>query len=385
MTRSIQKELNSFFSKLTDRDYSIQLVTKGALTQARAKLKPEAFIEMSELAVTEFYENEKYQKWNGFRVLAVDGSSSNLPSHSSVRQDFGVIKTGCKGTVESSMARMTLLYDVLNCITIDAQFDSMHESEYNLFKRQLSLNKLKTGDILLADRAYTSNALMYELHHKGVDYCMRMRVNWNEVTNLLASGEESRIVKLDLPRRSKHIQEECNSTVNYVICRLVCITLDSGEKEVLCTSLLDEQKYKVDDIKALYKLRWDIEEAYKLLKIRMQLSNYSGKTSNTIRQDFHAKIFMMNMCAIMSYPIEEKLRRDVHENKHRTKSNRTNILFTLKDSWVSIWLKNKWNILAEYFDDIITRTKEIVRNNRRFERKKYRYPDRKPSPPYKGI
>jgi len=387
LTKSIQKELNSFFSKLTNKDYNIQAVTKGALTQARAKLKPEAFIELSDLAVNDFYENAAYRQWKGYRILAIDGSTSNLPNHSSVKKEFGVIKTGCKSSVESSIARISLLYDVLNCITLDAQFESTYQSECNILKKHISLNKLKSGDILLTDRGYGSNALMYELKHKGIDFCIRMRQNWNEVNNFISSDEKSRIIKLPLPSKDRHIQQKYDSAVNYVTCRLVCITLDTGEKEILCTSLLDEKKYTIEDIKGLYKLRWNIEEAYKLLKVRMQLSNYSGKTSNSIRQDFFAKIFMMNMCSIMSYPIEEKVRKENETNKgkHHKKVNRTNILFTLKDAWISIWLKKKYERLLYEFDNIVFKTKEIIRPGRRFKRKKYRYPDRKPSQPYKNI
>ena len=75
----------------------------------------------------------------------------------------------------------------------------------------------------------------------------------------------------------------------------------------------------MNDLGILYHYRWGIEEAYKLLKIRVQLSNCSGKTSNAVKQDLFAKIFMMNMCAIMSFPIEEKLTRENQTSKTKPK------------------------------------------------------------------
>ncbi len=387
LTKSIQKELNSFFSQLSNKDYNIFSVTKGALTQARAKLKPEAFIELSELAVKEFYANEKSLKWKGFKVLAIDSSTSNLPNHPTVKEDFGSMMTGCKSSTESSIARISLFYDVLNCVTLDAQIAGQSISEIGLLNMHLASKKLVPGDLLLTDRGYSSNALMYELQHQGIDFCIRMRSHWNEVRDFANSNEESRIVQFILPRKDNALKNKYNSDQSYVTCRLVAIILESGEKEVLCTSLLDEEKYQIEDMKTLYRFRWNIEEAYKLLKVRLQLSNYSGKTSNAVKQDFFAKIFMMNMCAIMSFPVAEKIRRENETNKtkHNQQLNKTNILSTLKESWVALWLKNKAKYVLTAFDDILERTKEVVRPNRKFERKKYRHPDRKPSPPYKRI
>jgi len=56
MTSSLQRELNDFFGKVNKEGYDIQAVTKSALTHARAKLKPEAFLELNQTAVKEFYE-----------------------------------------------------------------------------------------------------------------------------------------------------------------------------------------------------------------------------------------------------------------------------------------------------------------------------------------
>lgn len=387
LTKSIQNELNSFFSKLSDKDYNILSVTKGALTQARAKLKHSAFIELSNHSIAEFYKNESIRLWNGFRLIAVDGSSSNLPSHPSIIETFGSFLTGCKKTVESSMARVSMIYDVLNCITIDAEIESQKFSECALLKKQLNKNLLQKGDLFLADRGYPSNALMYELTKTGIEFCFRMRSHWKEVTSFVNSGEKSRIVNLELDRKDKQLLTKYNTSNKQITCRLIAIELESGEIEVLCTSLIDEKKYKVEDLKELYHLRWGIEEAYKLLKVRMELSNYSGKTAESVKQDFFAKIFMMNMCAIMSFPIEEKIRKENREKikKHNQQINKTSVIANLKGSWFAIWLQNKTVEIIESLDAIFYKTKEIIRPNRKFERKKYRYPDKKPSPPYKRI
>ncbi|MBC7424238.1 MAG: hypothetical protein H7334_12370 [Ferruginibacter sp.] len=80
MRRSIQRELNDFFGRINNSGYSIQHVTKSAFTQARLKLKPEAFSELSSTVVNTFYEGPPYLLWGNHRILAYDGSTIMLPT-----------------------------------------------------------------------------------------------------------------------------------------------------------------------------------------------------------------------------------------------------------------------------------------------------------------
>ena len=146
------------------------------------------------------------------------------------------------------------------------------------------------------------------------------------------------------------------------------ITLENGETEILCTSLLDPVKYKTEGFGMLYNVRWSEEEAYKLLKSRAELENFSGKTSIAIKQDFQAKIFSMTLCAIYAHPIEEKVREEFktdEKRKHEQKINRTSALSMLQSLFVPIFLKKKFKKAIEAFDDLVYKTREIIRPNRK--------------------
>jgi len=58
------------------------------------------------------------------------------------------------------------------------------------------------------------------------------------------------------------------------------------------------------------------------------MESFSGKTALSVKQDFYAAIFMMNVCAIMSFPIEQKVREQSKQNtlEHQKQINRTNAL-----------------------------------------------------------
>lgn len=86
---SYQRELDKFCKTLMTGQFNIRVVTKGALTQARAKLHPWAFIRLNEVAVNTFYEGAEYLEWKGLRVLAVDGSTLKLPRSKSIIEEFG--------------------------------------------------------------------------------------------------------------------------------------------------------------------------------------------------------------------------------------------------------------------------------------------------------
>ena len=80
--------------------------------------------------------------------------------------------------------------------------------------------------------------------------------------------------------------------------------LDIGKIEVLCTSLLVQEKYPIDDFEEQYHYRRNEEEIYKLLSRRVELEQFSGKTALAVKQDFYAKIFLLTLRTTYSHPIE---------------------------------------------------------------------------------
>lgn len=113
---------------------------------------------------------------------------------------------------------------------------------------------------------------------------------WLPVKSFVESGLKEMIVELSLPRKDYKkdggLLFKDEPPVRY---RLVLIELENGEKEVLCTSLVDSTQYPHELFSELYHCRWSIEEGYKLLKERLDLEDFSGKTAKAVKQDFHAK------------------------------------------------------------------------------------------------
>jgi hypothetical protein len=93
--------------------------------------------------------------------------------------------------------------------------------------------------------------------------------------------------------------------------RLIRVLLPSGTVEILMTSLLDRDDHPAEEFAPLYHRRWAQEENYKCFKCRVEVENWSGKSSLTIRQDFHAKVFTLNLTAVTAQQ-QEHHRGDNH-------------------------------------------------------------------------
>jgi len=385
LTRSIQRELNSFYQKITGADFSLQHVTKGAFTQARAKLKPSAFVELNQVGINSFYKNAPYNTWRGYRLLSVDGSTAVLPNHKTVVQEFGTTNFGPYANSPRSVARISMLYDVLNFTTLDARIDRYDSCERELARKHFDF--IEPGkDLLLLDRGYPSLSLMFEMQQRGINYCMRMQAGWwLEVRKMIAAGEKDKIVTFKLPAKDKALLTQYNTTNSDIQCRLVIVELPGGGTEVLCTSVLDKSMLPYECFVTLYNYRWNIEEGYKLLKCRMQLEAFSGKTANAVKQDFLAKVFMMTTTAVLAFPVDEKIKQEgkTGRRKHPKKINRTNALSMIKEIISKVIIGKIIKPALDALDKILKSTTEMVRPNRKFPRKKIK--KKPPSMNYKQL
>jgi hypothetical protein len=122
---SIQAELVRFFNVIDDSYLSTKSVSTAAFCKARMKLSHQAFIELNDDLVQTFYETATIDKWQGHRLLAVDGSVTQLPIADGLLEHFG------KARSHAAMphVRLSQLYDVKNNITLDLQVESHSTGE----------------------------------------------------------------------------------------------------------------------------------------------------------------------------------------------------------------------------------------------------------------
>ncbi|MBI9030817.1 IS4 family transposase [bacterium] len=364
---SYQDELNHFFKAIFGFDVAKCFVSKAALAKARMKLKYEAFIELNFQLVDYFYRNFKPLRWNDFTLLAIDGTTVQLPRIAAISEHFGVWKTKQKG--ECPMARVSQMFDPLNKITVDAIIESKDFGEREL--AAFHLLKLMPKDLILLDRGYPAYWLFNLILSTGANFCARIQRNrWKTVRQFYNSGKKEKIISLPAFSSSIKYCKDMGLDLKPLKLRLIRVELDTGEIEILITSLLDNEAYSHDQFADLYHLRWPVEEDYKIMKQWIEIENFSGKSVLSVYQDFHAKVFSKNLTSALIFQTQTIIDNNTRENRYRYKPNFTQALSNIKDVIPLLFIRSKSKVIEIISDlhAIIIRTIEPIRPGRKYPR-----------------
>jgi hypothetical protein len=369
LTKSIQKELNHYYKLIQCGEFDLPFISKSAFTQARAKLKHTAFVELSDRVVDEFYNEAPWMSWHGRRILSVDGSTVCLPDSDSLRDVYGAHRLGA-GDRHKVMARISQLYDPLNKIIVHASIDKYRKSEKAMCEDHLDY--IQSGDVVLFDRYYASVWLFLVLEKMGVDFVMRLNEkHWNAAKALVQDNADDRIVEFKVSPEHISLLKKYGVSDTTIKCRIVREKLKNGNEMVVCTSLKEKEVYTNEDIIEVYRKRWGIEESYKFLKCRLDIQNFTGKTPHAILQDFYVKIFLSNLVTLVT--LEQELKLEEKNKKGGTKLkyklNRTFAISNFKDLPILIFLKRKLKQALDAYHRIIQAAVSPIRDNRTFQRR----------------
>jgi hypothetical protein len=367
LKRSLQDEIDEFFRALNRGESAERLVTKGAFSLARKKLKHTAFVELNREQTAYFYTHGDVKTWHGMRLLAIDGSMSELPNTAEIRKHFGVWHPQSGG--ECPKARLSQLYDVLNHVTIDALITPKDEDERSLANRHFE--HLTSTDLVLLDRGYPAYWIFKRIRSTGAHFCARLSVdNWTSVREFAQSGQTDAIVTLSLPQPSRKLCLEHGLSDEPITLRLIRVVLPDESEIILATSLLDQDTFPADIFGPLYWERWSVETDYRRIKIRFEVENWSGKSVEAVCQDFHAAIFAKNFSALLVGPAQQVVAEQSKTRKHPYRINMTNLISKMKDTLVLLFKRDRiTHLLKRLWQQMIT-TIEPVRPGRKYERKK---------------
>lgn len=364
---SYQDELDHFFKALFKFDVAQHLVTKAALAKARMKIKFQAFIDLNAQLIDYFYMNFKPIKWKGFTLLAIDGTTVQLPRIDSIMKHFGAWNP--RQGDACPMARVSQMFDPLNRVTVDARIDpkSIGERELAAFH----CLKLVPGDLLLLDRGYPAYWLFNLILAQGADFCARIQVKrWKVVRKFYNSGKKEKIISLPASYSSNVQCQELGLDLEPLKLRLIRVELETGGVEILVTSLIDQQTYAYDAFDELFHLRWPVEEDYKTMKQWVEIENFTGKSVLSIYQDFHARVFSKNFTSVLAFPTQPIIDQNTKNRKYKYKPNFAQALSKIKDVLPLLFIRAEEMIggLISHIHSTIIQTIEPVRNGRTYPR-----------------
>ena len=373
LKKSLSIEIENFLEFLK---FNVnQKFTKSAFVQARMKIKPEVFQQLSQIIIDEFYTDNQLavKLWKGFRVLAVDGSRITLPITKELKGIYGEAKNQTETGVVQALC--SVLYDIENRYVLNGLLAPSYKGE-----RELALTHLKhckSNDLLIYDRGYPSYDFINEHIKTGVDYLMRVKVSFSQVTlDFEASKKHSLITKI-YPSKKTSVSDKQYKKDTPIQVRLLRIELPKGETEILITSLLDSQKYPNNLFKELYFKRWKVETFYDELKNKLKVEHFSGYSNQSILQDFYAALFVSNVQTLIVSEIEDEIVEKNQQKKYDYKIN-TNLSYGfLKNRILDVFFS------SESMETAILELKNLylknlipIRPNRSNERNREKYRNR---------
>lgn len=367
--KSLKAEIREFFDIVFQ---GVEPVTKGGFSQQRAKLLPVFFQLWNTLLVESFYHyyGDSIKRWNGFRLLAVDGTTLSLVNTPKVRGHFG---TQGKGDNLPPMARIVQAHDVLNDITLFGHMRPICESEKAITYRMV--DDLPLDSLTLFDRGFPSYALMFMMINQETPrhFVMRCKRDFNnEVKAFLKSGAHSQVVELT-PSQSamEGLYAQCiivNKSTTIRV-RMVRVKLDTGEDEVLLTNLLDEKLYPTSCFKHLYNLRWGIETTYDKQKNKMLMGQFSGINVECLLQDYHATLVVANIQSLIEKQCEQHVKEVSMRRKYEYKVNRNLSFAALKGNIVRLLLMDDPMAMLHKLQKIFQSDLEAIKPGRKHPRK----------------
>ena len=156
----------------------------------------------------------------------------------SILEYFGVWHN-TKGD-DRPMARVSQMFDPLNRVSIDAIISPKSVGERELAARHFF--KLTTGDLILLDRGYPAYWLFKLIVSMGADFCARVSATkWKIIRKFVNSGKQEAIISLPVSTSSIEKCKELGLEIGSLKLRLIRVELDTGETEVLITSLIDKK------------------------------------------------------------------------------------------------------------------------------------------------
>ena len=287
-------------------------VTPAALSQRRTQIDPSVFREVFDRVNAACADNDTFR---GYRVLAADGTAINMPRNPAAPSFV------CNDSAPHGYNQLHLnpLYDICNRTFFDAIVQpEPQKDEIGALVEMLQRNNFDRKTLILCDRGYESyNLLAHLIEKPNADFLLRVKQNrsaMREIARLpmcaldctisftittTQTNEDKlhRHIYIQVPKKSKPGSKTRRGRWDFpspypMRLRIVRFQLDTGEFETLATSL--PSSFTIDDLKALYYMRWGIETSFRDLKYSVGLVHLHGKSDQFVEQEVYAALTAFN-------------------------------------------------------------------------------------------
>jgi len=256
----------------------------GSYVAARQSLPPEMLKAIHSDLFSKLDQNlSNEQLWHGHRIKAIDATSVQLPDTKENQAAFPQ-PTGQSPGCGFPVAQLVGLIDLCHGGLEDFAVTPLRSSEMRGYDR---LEKYLTrGDVLVADRLYSSYEIVARLQAQGVEFIGRphasRRLDFRRGKKI---GPNERIQVWKKPRKPALCQlteEQWAELPEEISVRIIRTKGPDREGKqttrYVVTTLLDAEKYPAEEVGSLYVHRWEIELRFRDIKTTMGMEMLRTKT-----------------------------------------------------------------------------------------------------------
>ena len=304
---------------------SATTATSSAFVQQRKKILPIALESLFHDFAAQTFREDNY---NGYKLLAVDGSDIQIPTNLNDEHSLFITKEGVK---PYNLLHLNALYNLLTHTYEDAiVFKRKEAFENKALTEMVDRSTIKGKVIVIMDRGYEAYNNMAHIQEKGWFYLIRVKDFGQHKTGILHgldlpdTAEFDEYIDLNLTRKQTNEMKKLfqkkneyrkiahNKTFDYLPSkskksdatvlyhlpfRIVRFPISDNSYEVVVTNL-DATEFPPDSLKKLYGMRWGTETSFRDLKYTIGLLHF---------QEIFASLIMYNFSELItSHVVIEK-------------------------------------------------------------------------------
>lgn len=283
------------------------LVSEEAFAEARKRMPQEFWLWLLLILGRQFQaRHAKYVQWNGFRLLALDGTEIALQRDARLAAHFGTSRNGKRR--RTPQARMLMMAFPLARVPYRYELAPRSCHEQKLAARMFA--HVEANDLILMDRGFWSFGLFSLLRQRRAFFGIRLRrgVKLRHVQTL-GRGDcimRWKPAKQSKQRRSWHDLPDLPKSLDL---RVIRYRIPGFQPSAVVTNVLDPKRISADDWvrmatenqagrtlePGLYHRRWEIETMFCELKVRQGMKKLRSRTPEGVYYEVagHVLLYML--------------------------------------------------------------------------------------------
>jgi hypothetical protein len=244
-------------------------------------------------------------RWKGHRVRLLDGTTLRLRPYGDLAETYGQSRNQ-HGSIYWVVARAVAAFDLFSQATVGTVEGPVSSSETHMVWDLLQ-QETEKGSIYIGDRNFGIYAVLQAMGAAKQACILRLtkeryqaRLRRANVRSL-RSGQ-SLLIGWKPTRKDKTLDHLPTPTIAG---RLMYIRLTKpGFRPTdiyLFTTLLDDERYPLTDLVALYGHRWQVEVDFRHIKTTMHMEFFNVQSAALFRKELAAGLLAFNLvCALMT-------------------------------------------------------------------------------------